>query len=173
MMMAVLFVALGSTAFAQGSTNVNANVTASTTIMAALTLSKITDVSFGAISATTPGAVYLSPTGADNTNTGTTTTVGKFTLVGATSSEVKVSWPATITLSTSGAEPNEILYSLLVHGKNTDTPLISTSLGTMGEATSASATLSSDGNYFLFFGGSLGTFSTAKAVGTYPKLIKN
>jgi hypothetical protein len=86
---------------------------------------------------------------------------------------VKVSWPATITLSTSGETPDAIPYSLLVHGQNTDTPSTSTSLGTMGEATSSSATLSSDGNYFLFVGGSLGTFSTAKAVGTYPKLIKN
>lgn len=147
---------LGIAANAQEAPRViNTNVTASATILGALTLEKMADINFGAISATTPGDVFLNPTGGLNRNTGAITTVGKFLLLGNPTSSVKVSWPATLDLtSTIGLVTSTIRYELLVHGNNTDLASGSASLGTQGSATTAPVVLNpTGGTYFLYVGG--------------------
>ncbi len=164
-----LTLAAGLGIAANAQTNViNTNVTASATILDALTLTKNMDISFGSISASTPGAVFLNPTGGANTNTGVNTTVGKFSMLGNPNSSVKVSWPATIIL-TGNQTPtaSTISYGLLVHGFNLDVPLTSVSLGGQGVGTTAPVVLNpTGGTYFLYVGGGFPAL-VAKPTGIY------
>ncbi len=162
-----LVVGLGFAAKAQ-STVINTNVTANATILDALTLTKNTDINFGNLSSSTPGAVFLDPQGVANANTGVTTTVGKFTLLGSPGASVKVSWPATIVLTGDQLPTaSTITYELLVFGFDLDEPLNSTSLGAQGVATTANVDLeATTGNYFLYVGGGFPALA-AQATGEY------
>jgi hypothetical protein len=150
-----LVVGLGYAANAQSTKVINTNIGASAEILDALMLTKNTDINFGTLSASTPGAVFLDPRGTANENTGVTTSVGKFTLNGSNSASVKVSWPATIILSDlDEIEPNTITYGLLVNGSDMDTPSSSTPFGTQGVTTTKNVTLhEANGEYFLYIGG--------------------
>ena len=162
-----LVAGLGFAANAQTTSVINTDVSASAEILSALTLTKNTDINFGTLSASTPGAVFLDPTGAANENTGVTTTVGKFTLLGSLGAEVKVSWPATIILQGDQALIDQITYQLLVHGNDEDAAGTSSSLGAQGVATTDDVTLdATSGNYFLYVGGGFPALS-AQATGIY------
>jgi hypothetical protein len=170
-----LVVGLGYAANAQqtvsavNTTVINTNVTANAEILSALSLTKDTDINFGTLSATTPGAVFLDPKGVANENTGVTTSVGKFILLGSHGADVKVSWPATIELSDSDEdEPNTIIYELLVNGLSVDTPEDSDALGEQGVATTANVDLDeATGYYFLYVGGGFEPLTGLVRPGTY------
>lgn len=158
---------LGFAANAQTTSVINTDVTASAVILDALTLTKNSDINFGNLSATTPGAVFLDPQGTANQNTGTITSVGKFTLAGSTGKSVKVSWPATIVLTGDQTIPSTITYELLVFGNTEDDASLASSLGAQGVATTDDVTLdSTSGNYFLYVGGGFPALAS-KATGTY------
>jgi hypothetical protein len=76
--------------YAQNTGVINTNLNVGATVLAQLKLTNNSDVQFGNLSATTPGHVFLSPTGSGHTNTGVSTSVGKFTVEGSTSGSVKV-----------------------------------------------------------------------------------
>ena len=153
--------------FAAKAQIVNADMAVGATVMDQLTITRNEVVNFGNISANTAGDVYLSPTGTGSTFIGTSATVGKFTLVGSTGASVKVTWPASITLSTGGGGANETIdYDLLVHGKDTDDASTSASLGVQGTATTSNVTLTA-GNYYLYVGGGFTTLPSAQVRGAY------
>jgi hypothetical protein len=162
-----LVAGLGFAANAQTTSVINRDVTASAEILSALSLTKNTDINFGSLSASTPGVVFLDPTGVANTNTGVTTSVGKFTLLGGLGADVKVSWPATIILQGDQAPADQITYQILVHGSNTDLASGSSSLGAQGVGTTADIILEAvTGNYFLYVGGGFPAL-IAQPTGTY------
>jgi hypothetical protein len=139
----------------------NANVGATATVMTALTITKNTDVAFGNLGATTPGAVYLNPTSSGtNAYVGTTAALGTVTIAGANTQSIRLGWPASISLTSGG---NSMTYTLEVNGSNTGSKAASSLSLTGGYV---SVTTSAAGAYNLWVGGSLGTLS-GQATGTY------
>ena len=55
--------------YAQNTGVINTNLNVGATVLAQLKLTNNSDVQFGNLSATTPGHVFLSPTGSGHTNT--------------------------------------------------------------------------------------------------------
>jgi hypothetical protein len=149
----------------------SASVNPSATVLAALTITRTADVSFGNIGATTGGAVYLNPQNVANSNyVGASATVGKFTIAGATATDVQIAWPTTITLSDGATPtPHTIVYTLKVTGsvltasQATSTDLTSTNPATVTTAAGGDPT---PGAYFLWVGGSLPQLS-GQTTGTY------
>lgn len=183
---AVMFLGL-SVSFGQSARN--ENITASAEILAPLTLSKDADINFGNVSATTPGPVFLDPTGQANAYVGTTAAVGRFTITGAigvdnsgtTSPTVKVSWPASIELE-SGSD--KMLYHVAVNGLGDATQSSAVRLGTLGTVGTADVVLTNEeglgGTYYLYVGGNLGkstdtagtpTALANQATGTYTATL--
>ena len=157
----ILVVLVAATSFAQS--NANANVNASATVLTALTITNNADVAFGNIGATTVGAVNIDPkTPASSTYVGSTATVGALTIAGANSQSVRLTWPATLSLS-DGAS-HTMTYTLQVNGLSANTQGSSSAL-TLGSGYS-DVTTSASGKYYLWVGGSLGTLSS-QATGTY------
>jgi hypothetical protein len=159
--------------YAQNTGVINTNLNVGATVLAQLKLTNNSDVQFGNLSATTPGHVFLSPTGSGHTNTGVSTSVGKFTVEGSTSGSVKVSWPANIVLNSSIGS-NTLIYNLQVNGNGSDLASGSTILGTggLGVAATADVTLVA-GKYYLYVGGKVGGTAgsaanlNAQATGVY------
>ncbi len=153
----LVLVAISASSYAQS--NANANVAASATVLTALTITNNHAVAFGNVSATTPGVVFLDPQGTANAYVGTTAAIGKFTIAGANSQSVKLTWPEYITLQ--NGTPTNLNYVLAVSGKTTDVQSTSADLtltsGSVDVSTSAS------GAYFLYVGGSLGGATTVPA----------
>mgnify|MGYP000043073669 CR=1 FL=1 len=158
---------------AQNTGVINTNLNAGATVLAQLKLTNNSDVQFGNLSATTPGHVFLSPTGSGHTNTGVSTSVGKFTVEGAATGSVKVSWPANLVLNSSVGS-NTLIYNLQVNGSGSDLASASTILGTggLGVASTADITLVA-GKYYLYIGGKVGGTAgspanlNAQAAGVY------
>ncbi len=142
--------------YAQNTGVINTNLNVGATVLAQLKLTNNADVQFGNLSATTPGHVFLSPTGSGHTNTGVSTSVGKFTVEGSTTGSVKVTWPANISLNSS-VGGNTLVYNLQVNGNGSDLASGSTILGTggLGVASTADITLVA-GKYYLYVGGKIG-----------------
>lgn len=159
--------------FAQNTGVINTNLNVGATVLAQLKLTNNADVQFGNLSATTPGHVFLSPTGSSHTNTGVSTSVGKFTVEGSTTGSVKVTWPANIVLNAS-VGGNTLIYNLQVNGNGSDLASGSTILGTggLGVASTADITLVA-GKYYLYVGGKVGGTAgspanlNAQATGVY------
>ena len=149
--------------YAQNTGVINTNLNVGATILAQLKLTNNSDVQFGNLSATTPGHVFLSPTGSGHTNTGVSTSVGKFTVEGSTSGSVKVTWPANIVLNSSIGS-NTLIYNLQVNGNGSDLASGSTILGTggLGVAATADVTLVA-GKYYLYVGGKVGGTASSAA----------
>ncbi|MCK9327208.1 MAG: DUF4402 domain-containing protein [Bacteroidales bacterium] len=160
LMIVVLFVGLGSSAFAQE----NDNIKASATVMTALSITGDVDMNFGNISATTDGDVYLDPKGAASTYVGAQAVAGKFIIAGANSTDLLISWGGSVPL-TSGA--NTMNLNVAIFGFDADTQSASTLLDTPAGTL---RTTSGTGNYYLWAGGSLGKL-TAKAIGTYEGTV--
>jgi len=140
----------------------NDNVGVSATVLTALTITKNTDVAFGNIGATTAGLVYLDPKAAASTYVGTAAAVGTLTVAGANTQSVRLTWPATVSLS-DGAS-HTMTYTLKVNGLNANTQASSTTLVlTSGYK---DITTSGSGGYYLWVGGDLGTLSSQTA-GSY------
>lgn len=157
---AMLLILMAGNSFAQS--QANANVNASATILAALTITKNSDVTFGNVGATTAGQVYLDPKGLAASNyVGTGAAVGTFTIAGATTQSIHLGWPASVTL-TSGA--NTLTYTLKVNGLNASTQASSATLSLTGGY--CDVTTSGTGGYYLWVGGNIGTLTT-QAVGGY------
>lgn len=159
--------------YAQNTGVINTNLNVGATVLAQLKLTNDADVQFGNLSATTPGHVFLSPTGNAHTNTGVSTSVGKFTVEGSTTGSVKVTWPPNIVLNSSVGS-NTLIYNLQVNGNGSDLASSSTILGTggLGVASTADITLVT-GKYYLFVGGKVGGTAgspanlNAQATGVY------
>jgi hypothetical protein len=159
--------------FAQNTGVINTNLNVGATVLAQLKLTNNADVQFGNLSATTPGHVFLSPTGSGHTNTGVSTSVGKFTVEGSTTGSVKVTWPANIVLNSSVGS-NTMIYNLQVNGNGSDLASGSGILGTggLGVASTADITLVA-GKYYLYVGGKVGGTAgspanlNAQATGVY------
>jgi len=160
LLVALLLILIEGNSFAQ--TQANATVNASATILAALTITKNTDVVFGNVGATTPGPVYLDPKGLAASNyIGTSAAVGTFTIAAASTQSIHLGWPATVQL-TAGA--NHLTYTLKVNGFTASTQASSTTLSLTGGY--CDVTTSATGGYFLWVGGDIGTLTT-QATGAY------
>jgi len=147
----------------QAQTLANANVGASATVLTALTITKNTDVAFGNISQTTGGVVYLDPKGlGTSAYVGTTAVVGTLTIAGANSQSIRLTWPATLSLS-DGAT-HTMTYTLKVNGLDANTQASSTTL--LLTSGYYNATTSAGGGFYLWVGGDLGTLSS-QATGAY------
>jgi hypothetical protein len=133
------------------------DITATATVLSALTLTKGVNVDFGNVSATTPGIVYLNPNGT-SAYVGTTAAVGTFTIAGASSQSIRLSWPANVTL-TDGT--NNLNYVLEVNGYTANTQASSILLTLVGGYKSVST--SASGGYYLWVGGQLGGSGTSPA----------
>ncbi len=144
---------------ASAQTYETANLSASATVLTALSITNNTALSFGNISATTDGAVVIDPKGTAHAYVGETKTVGKFTIAAANSTSIEINWPTTLTLSDGASHTMTLTFD--VNGYATDVPASSTDL-----TTPADVTTSGSGAYFLFVGGSLGQLASQTA-GTY------
>jgi len=144
----------------QAQTQVNANINATATIMAAITITKNTDVAFGNLGATTAGAVVLSPLGIGSSNyVGSTAAAGTITITAANTTHVVISWPATVTMTSGG---NTMTLTLAVNGNTVNTQSSSTAQSSGSGSTITSGT----GQYYLWVGGSLGTLAS-QVTGSY------
>lgn len=165
LVVAAAMVAFGTGAYAQS--NANADLSASATVLTALTITKNTDVLFGNVGSTTAGVVYLDPKGTANNFVGTTAHIGTLTIAGSNSSSVRLTWPANVSLSDGTHNLN---YVLKVNGSSTDQASSSTLALTSGYT---DVTTSASGAYLIFVGGSLGRSNTtpaalsSQAAGTY------
>ena len=142
-------------------------ITATATVLTALTLVKGVDVNFGNVSATTPGVVYLNPNGT-SAYVGTTAAVGTFTIGGANSQSIRLGWPTNIDL-TDGT--NHLNYVLEVNGLNANTQGSSGLLSLTGGYVSVST--SASGAYYLWVGGKLGAGSGTALSGQTPAVYTN
>ena len=157
----VLFLtAFNLEARSQSHTFENENIVATATVLSTLSIMKNEDVSFGNISATTTGEVFLDPQGNAHSYVGATATVGKFTITGD-GNQIRVGWPESIILD-DGAT-NEMTLTFSVSGFGTDTQSSSTDLTTEN---GFSIVTIETGAYYLWVGGSLGTL-TNQTSGTY------
>jgi hypothetical protein len=97
----------------------SATATASATILSDLTIAKDQDIAFGNLSATTAGAVILSPILSENTNISprTSANLGKFTIAGDGNNNVIIKWDPTVTLTST---PNTITMTSIVVKTDTD-----------------------------------------------------
>ena len=165
LMIFVLFVGLGSSAFAQ--TGENANITAHATVLTALSITGEVDMDFGNISATTGGDVYLDPIGAASTYVGTFAVEGEFTIAGANSTSLLISWEDAVTMTETVTGTATMNLDVAISGSDADTQLASTLLVTPA---GTSRTTSATGTYYLWAGGSLGTLN-AQDTGTYEGTV--
>lgn len=93
LMIVVLFVGLGSSAFAQPVVTANTSMTASATILSDLAIAANVDLTFGqVINSTTP---TMEANSATKTDVGGTATLGKFTVTGLAGASVHVSFTST------------------------------------------------------------------------------
>jgi hypothetical protein len=132
----------------QAQTNVSANVGATATVMSALSIAK-TDIAFGNIPASR--TVVLDPKNAANAYVGSTAAVGTVTITGAVSTDVLVTWPASIPLHL--ATKPDLTLTLNVIGNASAANQATASSLTSG----ADVVTSAGGNYSLWVGGSLPT----------------
>ncbi len=143
----------------QAQTQATDNVTATANVLTALSISKITDVTFGNVSATTAGIVYLNPKGLATSNyVGTTAAVGTLTISGANTQSINIGWPTNVTL-TDGT--NDLNYVLEVNGYTANTQA-SSSVITLTSGYYTTST-SASGKYYLWVGGQLGGSGTSPA----------
>ncbi|MCR9131778.1 MAG: DUF4402 domain-containing protein [bacterium] len=154
---AFAIVALFATgAFAQENVDVNIGAV----VLADITLTKNTDVSFGNIQDT--GSPVLDPQGASTADVGAGATFGKLTISAANSTQLLIDWDqATVTLSNG---TNSMTFTPDFSGNSTDAIASSTDI-TKNTATAATET-SGSGDLFVYIGGNLGTLSS-QASGTY------
>jgi hypothetical protein len=146
-----------------------ANAPASANILADLTIAldgTQNAISFGNISASTPGDIVLDPTGQNSDNTGTSTNVARFNLGGAAAS-VTVSYAPTVTLSITGGGSETISMTPSVVGAS-----LSTNQGAATPVASGSqvSLIGTPPVYFLWVGGTIGQL-TSKPTGTYAGLF--
>lgn len=163
LMIVVLFVGLGASAFAQE----NDNIKASATVMTALSITGDVDMDFGNISATTDGNVYLDPIGEASTYVGVNPVEGEFTIQGANSGSVQISWIDAVTLTEKIVGTATMVLDVAISGLDADTQASSTLLATPA---GTSKTLSAGGAYYLWVGGSLGTLNN-QTTGTYEGTV--
>lgn len=130
-----------------------------TTVQTALSISKSQDIKFGNIGATSNPV--LDPTGATNTDVGSTAQVGIFDISGANSGTVYVNYDGTVTLS-DGTPADDITFTTNVTGDASSSNQSSSTAVSSGSTVS----LSSGGAYTLWVGGNLGTLSS-QASGSY------
>ena len=158
--MVVVFV----TANTHAQTNASVAVNASAKVMGNLSISKVADVAFGDISATTAGAVALDPKGATSAYVGSAAAAGEVQVTCDAGASVRLTWPTSITLSDGASTPDLLTYTLNVYGYD----------GNGGQSSSSQLSLSSGytsvsptgTTYTLWIGGSLGKL-TSQVTGTY------
>ncbi len=155
LLVAVMIATFGFGAKAQS--NANADMAASATVLAALTIANTHAVAFGNLSATTAGTVYLNPKLTGSTYVGTAAAVGTFTLTGSPNASVQLGYPATIPLS-NGAT-GTMTYTLAVNGLNENSQGGSGLLVPTGNLVSVQlgGTSGTSTKYYLWVGGNLGT----------------
>jgi hypothetical protein len=147
----------------------SATATATAKILSDLTIVKNQDIAFGNLSATTAGAVILSPILSENTNISprTSANLGKFTIAGEGNNNVIIKWDPTVTL-TNGTPAEDITMTSIV--VKTDTDVAPTNEAKL--ATSAGQVLTLvGGKLFLWVGGNLGTLAS-QATGDYLGTFK-
>lgn len=162
LMIVVLFVGLGSSAFAQTPDNVTGNIAATATVYDVLGITP-TAMNFGVLFASTDDIVYLNPHSlASSSHVGEDAIIGTAIIDGYNSASVQVDWTDDVTLTGPTVESVVKTMSLNVEisGKATNVAgdqASSTVLGAYDNATAtADISLSTTGLYYLWVGGSLG-----------------
>lgn len=135
--------------------NVNANV------LSTLSVTNDQDVSFGNISGTTTGEVFLDPKGSESSYVGATATAGKIIIAGDNNQSIRIGWPSTITLDDGGE--NDMTLTIAVSGSGSDNQATSSDLTAENGFTTVNLVLS---NFYIWIGGSLGVLENQPA-GTY------
>ena len=152
-----LVMGLGIMAHAQKT----ATAPASATVLADLTITldgTQSEIAFGTLSATTPGAVVLDANGTANANTGSVTNVARFDLAGADAG-VTVSYDPTVTLTGSVSGSMEMTPEVVGAA-------VSTAQAAAVAVPSASQVTPASGIYFLWVGGTIPALA-AQETGTY------
>lgn len=153
-----LVAGLGFAANAQKATS----APASATILADLTIALETnsDIAFGNVSATTPGAIVLDANGAaNNSNTGSITDVARFNLAGADVA-VTVQYDAAVTLTDDDSPATMVMTPEVVGAA-----LTTAQAGAGAVVNNTQVTLAS-GIYYLWVGGTIPALS-GQATGLY------
>jgi hypothetical protein len=138
------------------SQNVETDMNARANVLSALTITKNQDVDFKMISATTPGVVQINPNGTGS-YIGQGATPGRLTISGSQESEVLISYPSGVIL-TANEGATSLAYSMHVFGavdNNAEESLEMTLEGSAGVDIPRTLCVT-QGNYYLFVGGSLG-----------------
>lgn len=130
--LAVLFVGIGSTAFAQ--LGAQETVAVNARVLKQITLAH-TDVNFGAIAAG-GGATFLDPTAAASTNVGFVATAGTLTIDATPQEDIRVEFPTYVTLIGPNPATDTLAY----------TPQITVAFGsqTVGSAAQTSSVLANN-----------------------------
>ena len=161
LMIVVLFVGLGSSAFAQPTGS--DVLTASATVLTNLTIEQTSPLNFGNLSATTLGDVVVDPTtAAVHTNTGVVT-VGQMTIIGNPGSTVQLTHDETITLK-NGETALSTFTLNVIGGLNQGDAVTKGAISSIDLATEDD--VANAGKAYLWVGGNLGTLTNA-ATGTY------
>jgi hypothetical protein len=151
LLVAILVVLVAGNVQAQAK---NDNIAASATVVANVSIAKATDLNFGTIGSSTPGAVVLDPNATPvNHNVGSDAVVGKFTLTGANKSKLAFTF-ANTPLAGTTTPSNTILFTPNVIGGATQADATTVTSGTA---------YSIDGAYYLWVGGSLPQMSSQTA----------
>jgi hypothetical protein len=112
-------------------------------------------------------AIVLDPKGVNHAFTGVDRTVGTFTIVGDAGVTVDLIFPATIILAGEVGEANEnetLTVTIDVNGANVNTAqATSADLATGVDIT----THATNGNYFLWVGGSIPSIAAGQVAGNY------
>lgn len=161
LLVATFLTAFGFIANAQN-TNESANIQASATVMTQLTITKNVDINFGSVGKNTDGTIVLDPKGLNNFYVGTGHAVGTFTIVGDAGTSIDLTFPSTITLN--GPSSNTLTVTLDVNGSDVSTNQSSSDDLSSGDNIT---THSTNGNYFLWVGGSIPVISTEQVSGAY------
>lgn len=151
-------------AFAQ-----TADVTASASIVADLSVTKNTDLSFGQILNSQTADAVIDPNDT-NSGTGSTTTLGKVTVVASDGAGLSISFTNPTDLSLTSDATQKIGFTGNYTGKETDDAATSTDLN---ESTANEVTLgSANDTYYIYLGGTLdGADIDGATTGTYEGTI--
>jgi outer membrane receptor protein involved in Fe transport len=151
-----LFVVLGlvGSAQAQSATSADADMTATASIVSAISIANNANVAFGQVAATTANLVRLSPTGTGSNEVGANASTGKFTVGGTVGSTFTVSFASEVDMVAADNTNPSLKWAPEITGLGTDNATSSTAI------VSASTILtladnSGNGEYFLYVGGSL------------------
>lgn len=150
----IILISLSFITFSQ--TSESAELSASANIISMLSIDNLNDLSFGNVSRTTLGDVKIDPQGLNTSNSsyvGTTAEIGEMKIIGSNATSVNLIFPTSILLSNGTTSMTLVLD---VNGSDNSANQASSTDLTSGDDIT---THSTNGDYYLWVGGNLGTLN--------------